>query len=105
MRNSSLITLCVDCKTFCHQLCKCGVARNKKLEVEAKAKVDQIKIENFQCVCGKNEDATECDYCFEMMMTQDRLKNHKTGSHECANYGDRVDNARLCHTCYVNTLV
>jgi len=60
-------------------------------------------VDKFQCYCDDDED-TECDYCFENMMAQDRQKNHKTGLNECSNCGDHVDNARLCHTCYVNTL-
>ena len=70
--------------------------------VEAKARADQIKMDKFQCVCDAEDDATECDYCFAKMMEQE---NPKTSSHECANCGDHVDNARLCHTCYVNTLI
>ncbi len=69
------------------------------------AEADQVKMDKFQCCCDDNDDATECEYCFEMMMAKDSLKNHKTSSHECTKCGDHVGNARLCHTCYVNTLI
>ncbi len=69
---------------------------------EAKAHADEINMDKFQCVCGTEDDATECDFCFAKMMEHE---NPKTSSHECADCGDHVDNARLCHTCYVNTLI
>ncbi len=81
MRNSPILKFYADCMTVCSlygRYCyKCSVAYNKKLMAEAKAKADQIKMDKFQCVCDDEDDATECDYCFEMMMAQDRLKNHK----------------------------
>ena len=81
---------------------KCKVAIDKKMVAKSKAHADQIKIDKFQCVCDAEDDATECDYYFAKMIEQE---NPKTNSHECSNCGDHDDNARLCHTCYVNTLI
>jgi len=82
--------------------CKCKIANDKKMVAEAKAHADQIKMAKFQCCCDADED-TECDYCFEMMIEQDRLENPNTSSHECSNCGDHVDNVGLCY-CYRNTV-
>jgi hypothetical protein len=104
MLNFSILQVCLDCGIICHKFerCyKCKVTNDKIMATRA----DQIKMEKFLCCCDDDENATECGYCFEKMMAQDCLKNPKTSSHECANCGGHVDNARLCHTCFVNTLI